>query len=280
MAHRRRHDAALTDAQFANLKDGDAAILVPSYCKNDPFGMHFGDSPIYLPVMIGDDTNAALALRDLELALPAQGSVRARLPLFAADAAHTPMSHADADAAFDALTKTTLDLAVAKTVSLHSERVWLACALFAARHSHGAIQRMVRWRSPGSIAIYAHAEPEEYMRVLRSATAIDVTSTLARNMRKNVPVADYDDAMAAWAAGSDDLSDGAPRPKASRAADAPTPVAELSSGAATGSAAAARHAPPDPSVLARAGSDLPYAPDDQRGVVCRKNNSAEAVRKQ
>jgi hypothetical protein len=85
--------------------------------------MHFGDSPIYLPVIVGDDTNAALALRDLELALPAPGALRPRLPLFAADASHTPMSHADADATFDTLAKTTLDPAVAKTISLHSGRV-------------------------------------------------------------------------------------------------------------------------------------------------------------
>ena len=145
--------AAPSDEMLRALKDGDAAVLIPSCCKNDPFGMHFGDSPIYLPVIVGDDTNAALAMRDLELALPAPGALRPRLPLFAADASHTPMSHADADATFDALAKTTLDPAVAKTISLHSGRVWLACALFAARHAPGVIQRMVRWRSPAATGI-------------------------------------------------------------------------------------------------------------------------------
>jgi hypothetical protein len=137
------------------------------------------------------------------------------------------MSHADADATFDALAKTTLDPAVAKTISLHSGRVWLACALFAARHAPGVIQRMVRWRSPESIAIYAHTEPDEYMRVIRSAIAMDVTSTLARNMRENGPVTDYDDAVASWAAGSDEPGDGAQRQKAARAADAPPPAATM-----------------------------------------------------
>jgi hypothetical protein len=245
--------AAPSDEMLRALKDGDAAVLIPSCCKNDPFGMHFGDSPIYLPVVVGDDTNAALALRDLELALPAPGALRPRLPLFAADASHTPMSHADADATFDALAKTTLDPAVAKTISLHSGRVWLACALFAARHAPGVIQRMVRWRSPESIAIYAHTEPDEYMRVIRSAIAMDVTSTLARNMRENGPVTDYDDAVASWAASSDEPGDGAQRQKAARAADAPPPAATASGGSAPDSAATARRSPPDPSVLARAG---------------------------
>ena len=92
------------------------------------------------------------------------------------------------------------------------------------------------------------------MRVTRSAIAIDVTSALARNMHENGPVTDYDDAVASWAASSDEPGDGAPRQKAARAADAPPPAATASGGSAPDSAATARRAPPDPSVLAHSGS--------------------------
>ena len=56
------------------------------------------------------------------------------------------------------------------------------------------------------------------------------------------------------AASSDEPGDGAPRQKAARAADAPPPAATASGGSAPDSAATARRSPPDPSVLARAGS--------------------------
>ena len=68
------------------------------------------------------------------------------------------------------------------------------------------------------------------------------------------PVTDYDDAVAPWAASSDEPGDGAPCQKAARAADAPPPAATASGGSAPDSAATARRAPPDPSVLAHSGS--------------------------
>ena len=72
-------------------------------------------------------------------------------------------------------------------------------------------------------------------------------------MREHGPVTDRDDAIASWAASSDEPGDGEVRkPRAP-----PTPPRRPPRRAAAAppdSAATARHAPPDPSVLAHSGS--------------------------
>ena len=52
------------------LVPGDAAVIVPGCTKADPFAIMFGDKPMYLEFDSTDRNNAALNLRDLELAFP------------------------------------------------------------------------------------------------------------------------------------------------------------------------------------------------------------------
>ena len=61
---------------LARLAPGDAAVLIPGCSKADPFALHFGSSPMYLPYAHDDNTNAASALRDLEMAVPVSGRRR------------------------------------------------------------------------------------------------------------------------------------------------------------------------------------------------------------
>ena len=177
-----------TPEELRNFGPGDAAIIIPSCTKADPFAVMFGDKPIYLPFHPTDPCNAAARLARLELQFPAPADQRRHGPLFVSDAAGTPMSHAVVDAIFAAACLVALGAAVARTLSLHSGRVWLACALLAAGHSTATIQAMCRWLSPAAVRIYAHMNPEAAMGMLDSAMAAALTSRLS----SNIPPCDAD----------------------------------------------------------------------------------------
>eukprot|EP00965_Chrysotila_dentata_P050291 1666315-Pleurochrysis_carterae.AAC.1 len=61
---------------------GDCAFLAPSRSKTDFAGVVYSPFPSVLPYGEGA-TNAAAALRDLELRIPCRGSQRRSTPLFA-----------------------------------------------------------------------------------------------------------------------------------------------------------------------------------------------------
>ena len=135
-----------------------------------------------------DRNNAALNLRDLKLAFPVPPERRRSTPLFYSDDCGTPMSHEIADVLFFAACVLCFEPSVANALSLHSGRVWLACALLVSDHQNPTIQAMCRWLSPAAVWIYAHMIPEQYMRILSDARSANVTSRLA----SNIPVCDGD----------------------------------------------------------------------------------------
>ncbi len=71
--------------------------------------------------------------------------------------------------------------------SMHSWRIYLACALLAAGASNGTIQAMLRWRSDEALKIYARINMEPYADNLARAGQAKVdsvrTTTLAEAMR-------------------------------------------------------------------------------------------------
>ena len=81
---------------------------------------------------------------------------RRSTPLFCAGDCDTPMSHEVANVLFHAACALCFEPSVANALSLHSGRVWLACALLAADYHNPTIQAMCRWLSPAAVRIYAH----------------------------------------------------------------------------------------------------------------------------
>ena len=214
-----------------DLRVGDCAILLPGCTKSDPFALHFGDRPMYLPFLPDDPTNAAFRLQQLELLCPVPASSRRRSPLFCSDDTSRSLTHAQADDTFNALATLALGPAVAMTLSLHSGRVWLASALLALHSSDATIQAMVRWLCPESIRTYAHMEPAEYEKFLLSAISAPITSRLSRNL----PTIDADDCVAHLSDAVAGFSDWSPvrRPLArlhtrARASPPPTPPRDSS----------------------------------------------------
>ena len=193
-----------------DLQRGDCAIIVPGCTKSDPFALHFGDKPMYLPYLPNDPTNAAARLASLEICCSVPATSRRRYPLFCADDVTRPLTHAQADNTFNSLATKALGPAVATTVSLHSGRVWLACALHANRVSPPTIQAMCRWLSPDSIRTYAHMEPAEYESYILAAIGAPITSRLAQHL----PIIDADACVAHLTDSLDDLADDSlPRPR-------------------------------------------------------------------
>jgi len=180
-----------TPEQLRSLGDGDHAVVSPAASKADQFGLAFADRPAWLPVVPGDPLNAALALAALELDMPVRGAARKATPLFTSSAALRSMQHSEADSMFADLATRALGKKVAATLSLHSGRVWLACALLARNRPDGHIQALCNWKSAESVRIYARLQWHEYSAILKDAMNATVDPSLVRSL----PVTDADAAV-------------------------------------------------------------------------------------
>ena len=185
----------------------------PAMAQFRALSIMFGDKPVYLLFDAGDVCNAAWRLRELEIKDPVAPEHQRHVPLFCSDEEGTPLSHALADSIFNAACLLCFGAQVAKTLSLHSGRVWLACALLSAGYSTATIQAMCRWLSPPAVRIYAHMNPEAAMSTLASAIRAPITSRLVTN----IPTAGaYSDVRAI----ASDLGSKQPPPAVSSAARA------------------------------------------------------------
>ena len=173
---------------------GDFCVLAPPICKNDPFGLHFGTKPIWLPVS-RDKVNAARAVADMFAAGGRYPGEPTATPLFRADAEGTPLRHALVDRTFADLVRAAFPGSDASRWSMHSLRIGAACALLAARASHALIQALCRWRSAKSIDIYARLGPSDYGRYVEAIEQQAVDAVTAQ--RVGEVRLDYDDIVAA-----------------------------------------------------------------------------------
>ena len=157
------------------LQDGDCAILNPGGSKNDRTGETFGTQPMYIPFVSGDANTAPLWLQRYERIVPCPPSERKRTALFSC-AGGLPLSPTAARAMFHDLAVAALGDDIAATISLHSCRVWLACALLACEADDPLIQAMARWKTPESCHIYGRLNPQSYAQWLRRASSAATTS--------------------------------------------------------------------------------------------------------
>ena len=143
-----------------SMKEGDLVRLATKGAKCDTWGTCHGTEPIVLPFH-QHGTNAARAIRDIELRWMCDDDERDELPLFC-DSKGRPFS----DQRFGRLVKSALTLAVgaerARVLSPHSWRVWLATAMRTLGASDAEIQALGRWLNPESIKIYARLGVAEY----------------------------------------------------------------------------------------------------------------------
>ena len=116
-------------------------------------------------------------------------SKRALTPLFVNFAGYA-FRHQNITDIFKSLLSLVLDdPEQVKRYSMHSWRIYLACALLEAGASDGTIQTMLRWRSDEALRIYARINDSKYADWLVQASQAKVssvrTTTLADHMAKS-----------------------------------------------------------------------------------------------
>ena len=166
----------LTPELYAQLqRDGGYALLRPPPSKADPFSLHWGPCTIYLRYSASEHINAARELAREEMRRKVDPAKREDAPLFVTGAG-VAWRHAELAAIFYAIIVAIRGEDRAKCVSMHSWRVYLACALLSQGASFSTIQAMLRWRSEDALRIYARMNDFKYADWLTSAQGALISS--------------------------------------------------------------------------------------------------------
>ena len=182
--------ASLTPEQLRNLTANDYCLLTPPPSKADPLGLHWGACTIYLRFSSTDKICAARALAHLELVRAVPIDKRLDTPLFV-DFEGGPTRQGVVTDMFKkmlilALRSLGMDEQLASRYSMHSWRIYLACALLEAGASHATILAMLRWRSEDALKLYARMNDSKYADWLAKASQAEIsnirTTTIADHM--------------------------------------------------------------------------------------------------
>ena len=169
--------------QLRTLREGDGVLLKHGIAKNDPFGAYFAATPSFLAWREGDESCACRALAELELAAQVPLERRKTTPLFG-PAPGEEFTHSQLDLALQLLliaggcvTEEQL-----QNYSVHSFRIFAACALLAAGAPRWLIKRMLRWRGDESLEIYARVNNEDWASWTRKMVNVAVDSSIASRL--------------------------------------------------------------------------------------------------
>ena len=157
------------------VKEGGYALLRPPPSKADPFSLHWGPCTIYLRYSATERINSARELAREEMRRGVDPAKRADAPLFVKEDG-TAWNHYELASTFYAIMVAIRGEARAKQVSMHSWRVYLACALLSQGASFATIQSMLRWRSEDALRIYARMNDFKYADWLTSAQGATISS--------------------------------------------------------------------------------------------------------
>jgi len=139
---------------------GDMCYVNPVPCKNDPDNSKFGGSPVpsrfhaTQPICLVRELAKYEIMRMRADPVGASKTRRKELPLVLSPAGRS-WSKAELSKFFDGLIRMVCSEERAKQLSVHSFRVWLACALLAAGATPEQIMLMVRWSSEAARKLYA-----------------------------------------------------------------------------------------------------------------------------
>ena len=162
------------------MQPGDGVWLLHGVAKNDPFGSYFGATPSFLAYRPDAERCACRELAMLEITAAVQPADRDITPLFGP----TPgdeFTHAQLDDAFALLLVAGAGVAEADLhkYSVHSFRIFVACALLAAKAPRWLIKRMLRWRGDESLDAYARVNDDEWSSWINKTLTASVDSSIA-----------------------------------------------------------------------------------------------------
>jgi hypothetical protein len=174
--------AALTASQLHAARVGYACYLVYGALKNDPFAEFYGSRPSKL-VYADTPRNACKRMVALELAACVPVQERARTPLFGPRPG-AEWHHGLLDKLFLFLLVHACGLTKAEAAgfSVHSFRIFLACALYAAGCPNERIQAILRWKSEEALLIYARLNDSERSMWINKAQHALVDSKVAAHL--------------------------------------------------------------------------------------------------
>ena len=178
--YRGREYRHLSRAQLRTLGPGDGVLLRHGVAKNDAFGSHFAATPSFMAWRSGGERCACRALAEMELASGVAPQMRAETPLFGPRPGEE-FTHSQVEHALDLLLVCgagvpETDLA---NYSVHSFRIYVACALLAAKAPRWLIKRMLRWRGDESLEIYARVNDDEWAEWIGKTIDVAVHSSMA-----------------------------------------------------------------------------------------------------
>ena len=159
---------------------GDGVYRKYGKAKNDFFGAFFAATPSFLPFVASSTRNACRALRELERAAAVPPERRASTPLFG-PCPGEEFTHAQLEGFFFLLLSRGGGVleALLKDYSIHSFRIFVACALLDRGVPRPIIKRFLRWRGDESLEIYARInDPDWRAHVVGTYSAV-VDSTIA-----------------------------------------------------------------------------------------------------
>ena len=126
--------------------------------------------------------NAARELAAWELARPCHGAARRETPMFV-DGSGRAISADTLRSRFKALlTAAGFVKAALSFVTLHSFRVYLACALLELGRSHDQIKALLRWRSDEALRVYARLNADSYAALLDGVGSAAIDQSRAHNL--------------------------------------------------------------------------------------------------
>ena len=157
------------------LIEGGYALLRPPPSKADQFSLHWGACTIYLKFSATETINAARELAREEMRRAINPTKRHEAPLFVNEKG-LPWRHEALASIFHKIMVVIRGEERAKQVSMHSWRVYLACALLAAGAASATIQCLLRWRSDEALKIYARINDATYAGWLSAAGQSMVSS--------------------------------------------------------------------------------------------------------
>ena len=160
---------------------GTAVYITPSPCKNDTTGKKYGNSPIPSPWHPTRKICFAREIIEYELMRGVAAEQRRAAPLVLGPNGAS-WTKAALDTFFKALILNVASKERAAMLSVHSFRVWLACALLAAKATPEQIMLLLRWSSAEARRLYAREGMQAQATLLAAACNVSLDTVRSHTL--------------------------------------------------------------------------------------------------
>jgi hypothetical protein len=176
----------LTDQQHEQLDTSCFLHFKPVPCKNDPDNSRWGATPTTCRWHPTQPVNLARAFAKYDRRRGVPPEKRRSTPMFV-DHEGRPWRKGRLAYFFNLLLLLIMSAAEARKYTVHSFRIYLACALLAAGASKEMIKKMCRWASDEALNVYARDNADCIAAWIDAARTVGVTSVRTTSLPTAVP---------------------------------------------------------------------------------------------